>query len=104
MEKVGESPINDRTRKELLIQICPDSLQDHIRDLTMMNKKATWQHVRELTMAKIQLHLGIKAAAKGDQMDVDGFSSDESDDGKLVEGDGGGEPGEWEWDGLYGYY
>ena len=50
--KVGESPINDRTRKELWVQMCPDKLQEHIRDLLLMNKAATWQQVKELIFSK----------------------------------------------------
>ena len=45
IEMTGDVPINDRTRKDLLIQNCPDKLQEHIRDLLLTNKTMTWQGV-----------------------------------------------------------
>ena len=77
IDKVGESPINERTRKELLVQMCPDKFQEHIRDLLLINKGATWQQVRELIFTKVQVYLGSKAAAESTKMEVGMFDSDE---------------------------
>ena len=43
----------------------------------MMNKDASWQQVRELIFMKVQMVRGARAAASGDSMDVDQFSSDD---------------------------
>lgn len=87
---------------ELLVQLCPDKLQEHIRYLTVMNKQSTWQHVRELIFRKMHLHLGTRAAASGDHRDVDEFDSDdEFDEAGGSKSNGGKETldhGDWDGD------
>lgn len=85
MDCVGEEPINDMTRRELLLQLLPTQLEELFRTKLLDAPATTYHALRQLVLDRIH-----EASALATPMAVDGLSPGQGEEDELQE--------HWHWE------